>query len=110
MLIVLQGPRGSGKTTLASAITKIAGKRLMYVPSGMQVKESLPHDIFIYDNLDPTKEDVLAIHQSAREYKINIIVTTCINWSEWSKDDYVIKMTPILPSDMRPQSKVLSQG
>lgn len=105
MLVVIQGPMKSGKTTLAYAIAQMADKQLVFMRQGEKIKSSLPNNIHIYDNLNPTREDVQVLHDTSKEF--NIIVTTCIDWSEWTHDDYVIKMEAIRQGAMIRQDRIL---
>lgn len=104
MLIVLQGSLGSGKTTLASAIGKLAGldvvKSYLTLPD---VKSDLKDKLICFDNIAVDEKTVSDLRKLGKEH--NVIVTTIDNWPD---GDYVIHLTPLLPSEMIPQQTILS--
>lgn len=73
MLIVLAGPRKSGKTTLARLIAEAAGKHLVSV----QLRDDLPLDdpslAYLYDNVRPTAVDLRWLKTAAR---VSLVIVT----------------------------------
>lgn len=102
MLIVLQGPKKSGKTTLAHAIAKLAGKQLVPMRQRFTARDYPLNGIYILDNIEITEQNVSQIREFAKTY--NVIVTTTDNWPQ---GDYVIPMTALGPYEHIPQESIL---
>lgn len=77
MILILQGPRGSGKTTLAKAICTISDTPIYYVRSTLQLPQDHHHlyaeSLLILDNVEALTDDDIKLLESA---KANVVVTT----------------------------------
>ena len=84
MLIVLQGPVGSGKTTLANHIVHISHTDVVYPSRILDIRTTPkfpPNIIVMLDNIDKISAiDLDRLHEYAKSQ--SIIVTTTLEWPD----------------------------